>query len=147
MAQERIEVLDFSSAYFVAIRGYELPPQRGGKFIVIEHDGVAKVVLSPTELSFYHANILERYCAGYGIEVAFNAKRDAAAVIGEDLEVLGGGFWLVDELGNRLYLWGKSQAYGSFDGVELARRGLDCVHELVLEPAPVDLTSGSGRSI
>ena len=111
-------LIDYSSTHF----GKTLPPVRDGKFlqIVDAAEGIEYIVLSPYELSKYHAQILERFCFLNGIEGRFIKMPDCFQVTGSEIDVVGGGHWKID--GQSLRLMGESTMYGRFDRQGLAER-------------------------
>ena len=117
--------IDYSSTYFTAIAKQPIPAKRSGKFVqIINHATNDEfLVLSPKELSVFHANIVERFCALQGaIPGAYNAKRDYFKIHDPAWEVIGGGMWEIDEEEKTLSLGGESQMYGAFDEVGLKQK-------------------------
>ena len=97
-----------------------VPAARQGKFLhLVEDGGNELLVLSPYELSRFHAQILERYCTLNGIEGRFVRKPDFYEATGPDVEVVGGGHWKLDEAEYRLELFGESKIYGRFGAAGL----------------------------
>jgi hypothetical protein len=116
----RFQVVDYSPALF----GSLLPPVRSGKFIqIVDADEELEVlVLSPYDLSKFHAQILERYCRLNDVEGRFVRKPDHYRVTRADIEIVGGGHWRIDESLRRLVLSGRSTAYGPYDPSGLPER-------------------------
>jgi hypothetical protein len=117
--------IDYSATYFTAIAKQPIPAKRSGKFVqIINHPTNDEyLVLSPRELSVYHANIVERFCALNGaIQGSYNAKSDYFEIHDPDWEVIGGGMWELDEEEKTLSLAGASKMYGEFDGAGLKQK-------------------------
>lgn len=120
--------IDYSSVYFTTIAKKPTPSQRGGKFVqIINHSTKDEyLVLSPKELSIYHANIVERFCMLNGnIPGSYNTKKDFFEIQDPDWEVIGGGVWAIDEENKSLTLGGESKMYGTFHGSNLQKKFLD----------------------
>ena len=104
-------IVDFSSVQYPG----GMPAVRQGKFLHLVEGGEKELlVLSPYELSMFHAQILERYCVLNGVEGRFIRKPELYEVIGADIEVIGGGHWRLDEAQCLLRLFGESTVYGRF---------------------------------
>ena len=73
------------------------------------------LVFSPSGLSVYHANIVERFCHYRSINGSYNSKRNYYEIKDQEWCVLGGGLWLLDEVTKTIKLHGESQAYGKYD--------------------------------
>ncbi|MBC8872901.1 MAG: hypothetical protein H8E44_25990 [Planctomycetes bacterium] len=115
-----ITVVDYSDVYFAEIKEGEVPRRRDGKFVLMANNGNRFAVFSPRGLSFYHANIVERFLSLQGIGGQYNAKRDSFQPQPSTWEILGGGHWQLDEEQGTLRLFGRSQAYGGVDLEALA---------------------------
>ena len=114
----KFEMIDYSEVYYLTICKEEIPTKRAGKFIQIidEHTNREFVVLSPKDLSLYHANIVERFCMQNGpIEGEYNVKKDFFKITDPTWVVVGGGIWTIDSLNKVLNLSGASQGYVKFD--------------------------------
>lgn len=117
--------IDYSEVYFKTIAKKPIPSQRGGKFVqIVNHaTGDEYLVLSPKELSIYHANIVERFCLLNGnIQGSYNAKKDFFEIQYPDWEVIGGGVWAINEKKKTLTLGGESKMYGRFDRSDMRRK-------------------------
>ena len=70
--------IDYSAIYFSTIAMKPIPSQHGGKFVQISHHPTSNeyLVLSPKDLSVYHANIVERFCLLNNIKGSYNARKD-----------------------------------------------------------------------
>jgi hypothetical protein len=115
-------LIDFSPDYYGEKHGREAPPRRRGKFVQIRGKGGEYLVLSPTELCYYHANIVERFFLSIGMEGSYNRKGDIYSVAHPDWEIAGGGMWDMDDERKTLKVYGHSQAYGNFNGEGLRER-------------------------
>jgi hypothetical protein len=112
-------LIDYSSTWYRD----NVPAVRRGKFLQLVEDGeIELLILSPYELSKYHAQILERYCMLNDIEGRFVKKPDLFQVTGANIEVLGGGHWEIDDRVRRLMLNRESTMYGRFDRSGLAAK-------------------------
>lgn len=118
------ELIDYSDIYFRRIKKVEMPQRRGGKFVQIINEDIEKeyVVLSPKELSVYHANIVERFCMMQKIDGSYNSKKDFFTIHDDDWVVVGGGIWVVDDDKKALELSGASKGYGTFEAQGLKRK-------------------------
>jgi len=117
--------VDYSSTYFNTIAKEPPPKKRSGKFVqIINHSTDDEyLVLSPKELSVYHANIVERFFSLNGnIPGSYNAKKDYFNIYDPDWEVIGGGLWVTDEENKTITLNGESKMYGKFDGSGLKKK-------------------------
>ncbi len=111
-------LLHYSSIHY----GRTVPEQRNGKFIQVRHDDTEFLVLSPRDLTAYHANIAERFFSEQGVAGSTNAHRTDFRSQDAEWEIVGGGSWEQDESARTLRLFGSSQAYGQFDRRGLAER-------------------------
>lgn len=118
------ELIDYSAAYFTEIKKVEIPRKRTGKFVQIFNEAADKeyLVLSPKELSIYHANIVERFFTIRKLKGAYNSRKDYFTIQEDDWNIAGGGFWVIDEDKKTLELSGTSKAYGPFEADGLKRR-------------------------
>ena len=114
-------LIDYSEVWYRRLAKTSLPDIRSGKFVQIRNDEDEYVVLSPPELSKYHATIVERFCELRGIRGEYNPKRDYYFVKDSEWVVIGGGFWQLDTTRRTLRLSGASTAYGRFDNENLLK--------------------------
>lgn len=112
-------LIDYSEACRASHSSAVASPQRGGKFIQIRNFDSEYLLLSPVELSAYHANIAERFFSEKGVKGSYNKKRDNFQIDDSEWEIVGGGVWTVDDREKTLRLSGRSLAYGEYD-----RRGM-----------------------
>lgn len=110
--------VDFSKSYFKN----NLPPQRGGKFVMIRGEGTLHLVFSPKGLDSYHANIVERFSLLKGaLAGAYAGGRDYFRLDEPGWTVEGGGYWKIDKAAKKVRFAGESKAYGRFDREALRR--------------------------
>jgi len=122
-AIKTLKIIDLSRQYFRKMMGLELPEKRAGKFIQITDGNREYIVLSPKGLYQFHANIAERFCEDRGVVGAYRSKKKEYYIIYDpDWQILGGGFWEINDREKRLMLEGSSQAYGKFHTEGLAKR-------------------------
>ena len=69
--------LDYSQIYFSCVARKDIPPVRAGKFVQLANGRKEYVVLSPKQLSTYHANIVERFFHRQDVPGEYNAARDS----------------------------------------------------------------------
>jgi hypothetical protein len=109
-------VEDYTPDYYQNRLGAPLPSTYAGKFVHIVGPADEYLVLSPTELTEFHAQIVQRFS---------RRRPDTSSVFlpsGEvrfgtpGWSVRGGGHFQLNRAGNCLALWGASKAYGAFDG-------------------------------
>lgn len=108
-------LIDYSAEHFGS-----LPIRRGGKFIQVIQAHAQYIIMSPRELSVFHANIAERFFNARGIRGRYNHKRDSYHLEHPEWAILGGGHWEVDDETRILTLSGTSMAYGRFHGQGVA---------------------------
>jgi len=106
--------LDYTPFYYISIAGTAVPPVTTGKFVQIRNGSTLYVVLSPKELTKYHANIIERFCMDKGIEGSYDAKREKFTIADRAWEILGGGKFERDANKKTIKLYDNSMAYGKF---------------------------------
>lgn len=114
-------LIDYSEIWYRRLAKTPMPDIRSGKFVQITNAEEEYVVLSPPEISKYHATIVERFCELRGIRGEYNPKRDYFFVQDSEWEVIGGGFWQLDMTGMTLRLSGASTGYGRFNDENLLR--------------------------
>lgn len=112
-----LSLIDYSEHYFTKIKKIDMPTKRSGKFIQIQNEAEQReyLVLSPRELSVYHANVVERFCLIHGIEGSYDDKKDYFEIHDHAWTVIGGGIWAINEISKTVTLSGLSQRYGPFE--------------------------------
>jgi len=106
--------IDYTPFYYTSLARTALPPVTTGKFVQIRHGGDLYLVLSPKELTKYHANIIERFCMDKGLEGNYDAKREVYRIHDRAWEILGGGKFERDTNTKAIKLYDNSMAYGKF---------------------------------
>ena len=118
--------IDYTPFYYASIAGSAVPPVTTGKFVQIRNVDTLYLVLSPKELTKYHANIVERFCMDKGIEGSYDAKREKFTILDIAWVIVGGGKFERDGNNKAIKLYDNSMAYGKFDatGLKEARAAL-----------------------
>jgi len=111
--------IDYTPFYFTSIAGSAVPSVTVGKFVQIRNGSTLYLVLSPKELTKYHANIIERFCMDKGIEGSYDAKREKFFISDQAWQVIGGGKFERDGSKKAIKLYDNSMAYGKFDATGL----------------------------
>jgi len=112
-------LIDYTPFYFTSIAGTKVPPLTSGKFIQIRSGNTLFLILSPKELTKYHANIVERFCMDKGIEGSYDAKREKFTITDHEWQIVGGGKFERDADKKAIKLYDNSMAYGKFDATGL----------------------------
>jgi hypothetical protein len=100
-----------------------VPPEReSGKFVQLRNGDKEYLVFSPTAVTPYHADIIERFCADRDIEGVYDARTKRFNIRDREWTVAGGGKYERDSLGKRIRLYDNSMAYGRFDSRGLLAR-------------------------
>ena len=110
-----IILIDYTPFYYTSVAQTEIPPATTGKFVQIRHGQDVFLVISPKELTKYHANIVERFCMDKGIEGAYDAKREKFFIRDQAWRIAGGGKFERDNNKKSIKLYDNSMAYGKFD--------------------------------
>ena len=119
----KFTLLDYSEVFYNTISKTLVPAERGGKFVQIRNESTEYLVLSPKELSSFHANILERFCLLQGLKGEYATKRmDKYEITDTAWEIIGGGKWFVNEHRKWLHLFNESGVYRKFDPAGLKER-------------------------
>ena len=111
--------LDYTPFYYTSLAGTSVPPFTAGKFVQVRNGDTLYLVLSPKELTKYHANIIERFCMDKGIEGTYDAKRERFTIHDSAWQVIGGGKFERDGNNEAIRLFDNSMAYGKFDATGL----------------------------
>jgi hypothetical protein len=112
---------DYSRTYYREI-GAALPDKITGKFVQIVNDSGEYLVFSPKEVSRYHADIVERFCAERGIPGVYNNTHKRFDVHDLEWTVVGGGKFAIDRRKKQIRLYDDSMAYGKFNGEGLKKK-------------------------
>lgn len=108
--------IDYTSFYYSSIAKTAVPAATAGKFVQIRKGNELYLVLSPKELTKYHANIVERFCMDKGIEGSYDARREKFFISDSSWQVLGGGKFERDGSKKTITFSDNSMAYGKFKG-------------------------------
>jgi hypothetical protein len=114
-----ITFIDYTPFYYSSIARTPVPPAVVGKFIQIRNGNTLYLILSPKELTKYHANIVERFCMDKGVEGKYDAQREKFMIADQVWQVIGGGKFERDENKKAIKLYDNSMAYGKFDATGL----------------------------
>jgi hypothetical protein len=108
------QFIDYCDVYYSVMAGPPRPPRRRGKFVQIidESAGCTYLILSPAELSVYHADIVERFFALSHRTAVTRVSRDRVTLGGAGWRVAGGGTWVVDDADRSARFAGESAVYG-----------------------------------
>jgi len=107
--------IDYTPFYYTSLARTSIPPVTAGKFVQIRNGDTLYLVLSPKELTKYHANIIERFCMDKGIEGSYDARREKFTVHDTAWQIVGGGKFERDGNKKTIKLFDNSMAYGRFD--------------------------------
>jgi hypothetical protein len=107
--------IDYSPFFYSSVAGTAVPPVTAGKFVQIRNGNALFVVLSPKELTKYHANIVERYCMDKGLEGSYDKRREQFFIHDLAWQIVGGGKFERDDNKKAIKLYDNSMAYGKFD--------------------------------
>jgi hypothetical protein len=107
-------LIDYIPFYYTSIAQTAIPPLVSGKLVQIRNENMLYLVLSPKELTKYHANIVERFCRDKGIEGHYDAKRERFFILDQAWIIVGGGKFERDGNKNTIKLFDNSMAYGKF---------------------------------
>lgn len=103
----------------------------GGKFVILAHGKDLHLILSPLDLTPYHANIVHRYLEGEGLGRVEAASSSGIRILTPGWKVKGGGHFQVETLTHTLTLQGKSTAFGKY-------------HARLLEPYELEIPERLG---
>ena len=110
-------VEDYSPSYFESRLGGRLPEVYEGKFVHITGPKEEYLVLSPVELTEYHAHIVQRFSRRRAEISSVSLPSGQEVRFGTPgWSIKGGGRFRLDKTTRRILLWGASKAYGAFDG-------------------------------
>ena len=111
--------IDYTPFCYTSLARTSVPPVTAGKFVQIRNGDTLYLVLSPKELTKYHANIIERFCMDKGIEGSYDARREKFTVHDTAWQIVGGGKFERDTNNKAIKLCDNSMAYGKFDATGL----------------------------
>ena len=107
--------IDYIPFYYTSVAGTPIPPVVTGKFVQIRNGNMLYLILSPKELTKYHANIVERFCMDKGIEGSYDSRREKFTIRDQAWQIVGGGKFERDSNKKAIKLNDNSMAYGKFD--------------------------------
>ena len=111
--------IDYTPFYYTTIAGTAVPPLATGKFVQIRNENTFYLVLSPTEFTKYHANIVERFCMDKGIEGAYDPEAKRFDISDQVWNIGGGGKFELDREARTIRFYDNSLAYGKFNPLGL----------------------------
>ncbi len=123
-AKLRVVIIDYSSVYYAEVAKTALPAVRNGKFVQVRHSDTEYLILSPKELSPYHADILERFCRERSIDGAYQDGKKRFDIRDPEWVVRGGGKFEIDETKRYVRFYDNSMAYGRFEARGLREKVL-----------------------
>ena len=109
-------VEDYTPDYYQSRLGAALPSTYEGKFVHIAGPADEYLVLSPVELTEFHAQIVQRFSRRRPDTSSVYLPSGEVRFGTPGWSVRGGGRFQLDRAANCLSLWGESKAYGGFDG-------------------------------
>jgi hypothetical protein len=92
-----------------------------GKFLQIYCDGISWLLFATPDACRFHNQILSRFLDGAAIPYRWTSS-ETLEVTDRRIEVIGGGRFRLDPLGQHLELWDDSHAYGRFDASLVANQ-------------------------
>jgi len=108
--------IDYTPFYYTSLTGTPVPAVVTGKFVQIRNGDTLYLVLSPKDLTKYHANIIERFCMDKGIEGRYDSRKEKFTIHDHAWFIVGGGKFERDANSKAIKLYDNSMAYGKFDG-------------------------------
>ena len=131
---------DYSREYFEGRLGGRIPSICEGKFVHITGPKEEYLVLSPIELTEFHAQIVQRFSRRRAEMSSVSLPSGEEVRFGTPgWNIKGGGRFQWDKAGRRIALWGASKVYGAFDGTYIRQalrqsNGWDDVDVQIGEP-------------
>ncbi len=107
--------LDYTIFYYTSVARTTVPPATTGKFVQLRNGNEFYVVLSPKELTKYHANIVERFCMDRGIEGNYDGRKEKFFIQDQAWQILGGGKFERNAHQKTIKFSDNSMAYGKFE--------------------------------
>jgi hypothetical protein len=123
----KIIFMDYSERYYADVAGTALPEVRGGKFVQIRTRDSEYILLSPKEITPYHADLVQKFCLEKGIDGSYDIERKRFNIAGTEWVVAGGGKFEINDVQRYIYFYDDSMAYGKFDSKGLEGK----VHQIV----------------
>jgi len=109
-------VVDYSGYYYSIVAKRPVPGILRGKFVLIQKGPTEYLVLSPTEFTPYHADIVERFCGEKGIEGTYEKGKKRYDIDDPAWVIAGGGKFEIDRVKRSVRFYDDSMAYGKFEG-------------------------------
>lgn len=109
-----MEFINYAPLYYREIAKTGIPPVIEGKFVQIRNESAEYLVISPKELTKYHANIVERFCLDKRLEGYYDPERKRYTIADRAWTISGGGKYVIDTAQKTVRLYDESQAYGKF---------------------------------
>ncbi len=106
---------DYSKLYYTQVAKTAVPPVVSGKFVQIRNETTFYLVLSPSEFTKYHANIVERFCLDEGIEGSYDPEKKRYDIHDQAWKITGGGKFDLDTNKKAITFYDNSMAYGRFN--------------------------------
>ena len=111
----KVIFIDYSEKYFRDIAKTTVPDRRSGKFVQIRNNETEYLVFSPKELTPYHADLVERFCAEKRLAGSYNEKNKSFVIHETAWIIAGGGKFEIDDAEKFIRIYDNSMAYGKFD--------------------------------
>ncbi len=109
-----MEFIDYSKLYYTEVAKTAVPQIIKGKFVQIRHETTFYLVLSPSEFTKYHANIVERFCLDRGVEGSYDPEKKRYNILDRAWQIIGGGKFDLDADKKTIKFYDNSMAYGRF---------------------------------
>lgn len=103
-----------------AYRPLDASDEETGKFVILKKGEGVHLVLSPVNLTPYHANIVYQYLQAEGRGAVEKAGEGGCHILSRDWSVQGGGYYHAQKWLHHLRLYGKSTAFGKYQAALLA---------------------------
>ena len=91
------------------------PEKQTGKFVQLRNGDREYLVFSPTSITPYHGDILERFCRDREIAGVYDGGKRRFDIRDPAWIITGGGKYEIDRGSRRIRLYDDSMAYGRFD--------------------------------
>ena len=112
-------LVDYSVYYYSIVAKRPLPTLFRGKFVQLRKGRTEYLVLSPTELTPYHADIVEHFCRERKIGGTYDKGKKRYDIDDPEWVISGGGKFEIDRERHTVRFYDDSMAYGKFDGRSL----------------------------
>lgn len=111
----KIVLTDYSEVYYSTVAKTGVPEKWSGKFVQIRNDDTEYLVISPQELTPYHADLVERFCLENDISGTLDPAKKRYDIHDPSWTVAGGGKFEIDKTNKSIRLYDNSMAYGRFE--------------------------------